>query len=83
MPYWHIDSFELKLLKKWPVQEGHSDPPLCLPESTEDISHVKGALPASESRRTPFWPERGNVGQETLLLLSFTTPKPNSVQILP
>ena len=30
---WHIDYFELKLLKKWPVQEGHSEPPFCLPEN--------------------------------------------------
>ena len=28
MPLWHIDYFELKLLKKQPVQEGHVDPPL-------------------------------------------------------
>lgn len=25
--------FALKLLKKWPRQGGHSDPPLCLPEA--------------------------------------------------
>ena len=32
VPLWHIDHFELKLLKKQPAQEGHSDPPLS-PES--------------------------------------------------
>ena len=33
MPQWHIDYFELEFLKKQPMQEGHSDPPLCPPES--------------------------------------------------
>ena len=33
MPQWHIDYFELKLLKKRSMQEGHSDPPFCFPES--------------------------------------------------
>lgn len=28
MPLWHIDYFELKLLEKQPVQEGHFDSPL-------------------------------------------------------
>ena len=27
-PFWHINYLELKLLKKQPVQEGHSDLPL-------------------------------------------------------
>lgn len=31
VPQWYTDSFELKLLKKWPMQEGYSDPPF--PES--------------------------------------------------
>lgn len=25
---WYIDSFELKLVMKQPMQEGHADPPL-------------------------------------------------------
>ena len=29
-PLWHTDYFELKLLKKQLMQEGHSDPPLSL-----------------------------------------------------
>ena len=33
MPQWHIDYFVLKLLKKSPIHEGHSDPPLHFPES--------------------------------------------------
>ena len=32
-PQRHIDDFELKLLKKQPMQEGYSDPPFCLPKS--------------------------------------------------
>ena len=28
MPFWHIGYFELKLFKKQPMQEGHSDPHL-------------------------------------------------------
>ena len=47
MPRWHIDSSELKLPKKQPVQEGHPDFPFCLSGSRKPISHVKGALPAS------------------------------------
>lgn len=30
---WHIDYFDFKLLKKQLIEEGHSDPLLCLPES--------------------------------------------------
>ena len=30
MPFWHINNFEIKLLKKQPVQEGHFDCPLSL-----------------------------------------------------
>ena len=26
MAHWAIDYFELKILEKWPSQEGHSDP---------------------------------------------------------
>ena len=33
MPNRYIDYFELKLLKKWPVQKGHADPPFCLPKN--------------------------------------------------
>ena len=44
-PQWHIDYFELKLLKKWLMQEGHSDPPFCLPENRKYVSCVKGAPP--------------------------------------
>ena len=81
MPQWHIDYFEVKLLKKELIQEGHSDPPLCLPENRELISHVKGSLPGSGSRRTPLSPEAGNLElrspyKQTLLLLSLTPPKP-------
>ena len=54
MPQWHIDYFELKLLKKQPLQERHTDPPFCLPESRKLISHMKGTFPAWGSRRTPY-----------------------------
>lgn len=33
LPQWRVDYFDLKLLKKQPMQEGHSDPPLCFSES--------------------------------------------------
>lgn len=47
-PKWHIDYFELKLLVKQPVQEGHADPP-CL-ECRILISPVKGVLHAQVKR---------------------------------
>ena len=65
VPQWHIDYFELKLLKKQPMQGGCSHSPFCLPESRKYISHVKSAPPASGSRRTPLSPETGNSGQES------------------
>ena len=40
MPQGHIGYFELKLFKKWPTQEGHSDPPSYLPEDRKEISHA-------------------------------------------
>ena len=40
MSQWHIGYIELKLLKKWPTQEGHPDPPSCLPEDRKEISHA-------------------------------------------
>ena len=47
MPYWHIGYLELKEFEKGPMQEGHSDSPFCLPERKNDLSPVKGVLPAS------------------------------------
>lgn len=57
VPRWHIDSFELKFPEKQPMQEGHPDFPFCLSGSRKSISHVKGALPASGSGRTPLSPK--------------------------
>ena len=61
------------------MQEGHSDPHFCLPESRKEIS-VKGTFLGSGDR-TPLSPEIGNVGQEASInqlyyFFSFTTPKP-------
>ena len=46
MLLWHLDYFELKLLKKQPVQKGDPDTPLS-PESKKLISHVKGTPPCT------------------------------------
>ena len=43
--------FDLKLLKKWALQKGHSAPPFCLPESRKWISHMKGALPPTKIKK--------------------------------
>ena len=43
----HIDSFELKLLEKQPVQEGCCGPLLCPPQRRKYISHVKCTFPAA------------------------------------
>lgn len=64
MPKWHIDYFELKWLKKQPVQQGHSDPPFCLTESRKQISHVKGTLPVQEVERHSYHKREGIQGQE-------------------
>ena len=37
VPFWHMNYFELKLLKKQPAHKGHSDPPLS-PESKKSTS---------------------------------------------
>ena len=41
-PFGHIDYFELKLLKKQLVQEGHSDPHLFPPKSRKGPIPVLG-----------------------------------------
>lgn len=41
VPQWHINHFEFKLLKKWPVHEGQLDPPLCPPESRRWNYHLQ------------------------------------------
>ena len=80
MPKWHMDYLELKLLKKQLMQEGHSDPPLCLPESRKQVSPLGGALPAS-GRRTPLSLEIGNLGREAYInepvisLIYYSKPK--------
>ena len=60
------------------MQEGHSDPPVCLPEAGN-----KGALPVSGCRRTPLSSEMGDSGQDAGIKNSVTSlldyPKPNSV----
>lgn len=50
-PSWHIDYFELKLLDKQRVQEGHFEPLLCPPESRNSLSW-EGALPTQGGRET-------------------------------
>ena len=82
VPEWHVEYFELKLLKKWAMREGHSDLPFCLPESRKEISHLKGALPSSGTKRTPLLPEIGNWRQEAWINKPwdfFITPSQNSV----
>ena len=82
MSQWYIDYFELKLLKKWPMHERYSNTLPCLSESRKWISY---------ERCTPYiWRQDilftriGNWGlrnlcKQILLLLSFTTPSPNSI----
>ena len=55
----------LKLRKKWSIYEGHSDPPLCLPElpeSKKSIFHGKGICPACGGWRTPLLLKTGDPG---------------------
>ena len=61
VPQGHIYYFELQLLKKRPMQEGHSDTSVSL-KAGNKISHVKDALPASAGKRTSLSPETGNSG---------------------
>ena len=63
MPQRHIDYLEMKSLEKQPMQEGKLTF-LCPSESRISISHVKGALAASGSRRTPFLSETGKIHGE-------------------
>lgn len=55
------------------MQVGHSDPPVCLPESRKPISPMKGTLPPSGGKRTPLPPEMEfrakSLRKQTLLLL--------------
>lgn len=60
------DYFELKLLKKWATQEGHSYSLFCFPESRKYISHVKGALPESGGTRAFLSPKIGKLGMRNL-----------------
>lgn len=53
--------FELKLLKKQPVQEEHSDL-LLSPKTGKQILHVKGTIPAPGARKTSLSSEMGNSG---------------------
>lgn len=57
---WHIDYYELKLLKKQQTQEGHSDPPVSLKTGNKafvwkvhslSLSHERMYQPASRGRR--------------------------------
>ena len=79
----HIDYFELMLLKKCLLQEGPSDPPLCLCESRKWISPVKGALSALGGRRTLYHQRWGIQAEkqykQILFLKKFTTSSPDSV----
>ena len=63
---WYIDFFEVKLLKKWLIQEEHFDPLFSLLESRKSISPVKNALPIPGGRKTSLSPETGNSGPRTL-----------------
>ena len=49
------------------MQEGHSDPPLCLPEAEHKGPHEKGTQPLFTCRRTPLSPEMGDSGQEACI----------------
>ena len=71
----------LKLAKKWPRQEGHSDPAFCLPESRTSVSPMKGTLPASGGRRTLLSQDRKvlrprSPNEQILFLLSLITSSP-------
>ena len=66
MPQWHIDYFEIKLLKKWLIQEGQFHPSL-FPCKAGNFSHVRGELCAPECERTPLSPETGNLGLRSLV----------------
>ena len=66
MPQWHIDYFELKLLKKQLMQEGLLDLSLCISERRKLISHVKGALPVFGSGKILFIPRDREFEQRSL-----------------
>ena len=62
-PHWHVDYFELKLLMKQLVQEGHTKPPLSL-ESGKQLSQVTGSLPVAGGGETCLSSEMGMQGPE-------------------
>ena len=67
MPQWHMDYFELKSSKKWPMWEGHLDPPHCPSVSRREMSHVISTFSASRGRRTSLLPETGNLGARSFI----------------
>ena len=83
VPQWHIDYFELKLLKKWPRQEEHSNHLLFFLKAGNKSCMWKACSLHLEgegylvTRDREFRPRR--LCKQTLLLLSFTTPSPNCV----
>lgn len=50
MPLWNIDYFQLKLLEKQPMQEGHFNSPLScgMQDINPDPPTLQGSLPVSE-----------------------------------
>ena len=75
MPFLHTDYFGLNLLKKWPVPEGHSEPPLPPPPprgkgAFADLGGREAALPAASG-------SLGLGGSINLGSSLFTTLSPN------
>lgn len=62
-PHCHVDYFELKLLMKQLVREGHTESPLSL-ESGKQLSQVIGSLPIAGGGKTCLQPEMGMQGPE-------------------
>ena len=63
-PQWHY--FDLKLFKKWPVQEGHSDSPPDPSKQETNLSRESSPSLYSEAGRYSYH-QKGNSGWETCI----------------
>ena len=70
VPPWHVDYFELKLLKKQPMQEGHSDAPLCPPEVGNKSPLWKGPSLHLETEGHPYGQRRGIQAEKPIVSLT-------------
>ena len=64
MTQWQNNNFDLKLLKKRPMQEGHSEPPVSLKKGNQYPMWKVPSLPLEVGH--PYHPETGNLGLRSL-----------------